>query len=269
MSWDTSTPAGSEAANNGDNRIRELKVDLQTSLRGAEPDGTVAKFPGSDTASPKYHYRGGHGTEAARPASGDYGLYANTSNGHLQRDNGTSWDNIATLIPPGLVAPYAGASSPNGWLACDGTAISRTTYSALFAAIGVAHGTGDGSTTFNLPDYRGRFLRGVDGSAGNDPDKASRTAMASGGNTGNTIGSVQADGNKSHTHVQDSHTHPVTISDAVRTGGGVGALGLGFSDLAVGISSSATTSATTATNQNEGESDARPKNAYVNFIIKT
>ena len=58
MTWDPTTPTGSESINNGDNRIRELKTDLQTALRGNATDGDEAKFPGSDTANPIYRYRG-------------------------------------------------------------------------------------------------------------------------------------------------------------------------------------------------------------------
>jgi hypothetical protein len=68
---------------------------------------------------------------------------------------------ISEIIPPAAVLPYAGASAPEGWLICNGSAVSRTTYAALFAAIGTSHGSGDGSTTFNLPDYRWTFLRGA------------------------------------------------------------------------------------------------------------
>ena len=64
------------------------------------------------------------------------------------------------LVPTGMIAPYAGASSPTGWAYCDGSAVSRTTYADLFAAIGTIWGAGDGSTTFNLPDLRTTFLRG-------------------------------------------------------------------------------------------------------------
>ena len=67
---------------------------------------------------------------------------------------------IGSVIPAGSVAPFSGSVVPDGWLLCDGSAPSRTTYSNLFAALGVAHGQGNGSTTFNLPDYRGTFLRG-------------------------------------------------------------------------------------------------------------
>jgi len=98
---------------------------------------------------------------------------------------------IGGIVPPGVVWAYAGATAPTGWLLCDGTTIARATYTALFAAIGTAHGTGDGSTTFHLPDYRGRFLRGVDSAVGRDPDRASRIAANTGGNTGDNVGSVQ------------------------------------------------------------------------------
>lgn len=58
--------------------------------------------------------------------------------------------------PPGTLKPFAGAAAPTGWLLCDGTAVSRTTYADLFAALGTAYGVGDGASTFNLPDLRGR-----------------------------------------------------------------------------------------------------------------
>ena len=68
-------------------------------------------------------------------------------------------------MPTGSVIPYAGKSAPDGWLLCDGAAVSRTTYADLFAVIGTTFGSGDGSTTFNLPDLRGRVAVGVDSDA--------------------------------------------------------------------------------------------------------
>jgi microcystin-dependent protein len=65
------------------------------------------------------------------------------------------------LFPPGSIMDFAGTSAPAGFLLCDGSAVSRTTYSALFAAIGVVWGVGDGSTTFNVPDARGRSAIGA------------------------------------------------------------------------------------------------------------
>jgi microcystin-dependent protein len=64
------------------------------------------------------------------------------------------------LVPAGAVQAFAMNSAPTGWLAADGTAVSRTDYAALFTAIGTTYGVGDGSTTFALPDLRGIFVRG-------------------------------------------------------------------------------------------------------------
>lgn len=83
-------------------------------------------------------------------------------------------------IPIGTMIPYGGGVIPSGWLLCDGAAISRTVYSKLFSALRTAWGVGDLSSTFNLPDTRGRTLRFRDGTAGVDPDKTSRTALVSG-----------------------------------------------------------------------------------------
>lgn len=68
---------------------------------------------------------------------------------------------IGIVTIPGEVKAYAGATAPTGFLFCHGQAVSRTTYSALYAILGTSHGSGDGLTTFNLPDYRGSFLRGL------------------------------------------------------------------------------------------------------------
>ncbi len=74
-------------------------------------------------------------------------------------------------LPAGVVLPYVGASAPAGWLLCDGAAVSRTTYSALFAVVGTTFGSGNGSTTFNVPDLRGRVPVG----AGQGPGLSPRT----------------------------------------------------------------------------------------------
>lgn len=74
------------------------------------------------------------------------------------------WENVSgrpdlsAVIPPGTLIHYAGRTVPSGWLICNGANASRTDYAALFAAIGTIYGTGDGSTTFGLPDLNGRFL---------------------------------------------------------------------------------------------------------------
>lgn len=173
-------------------------------------------------------------------------------------DGGTAfleayWEAIATallpyLLPAGAVSPFGGTSAPTGWLFCDGSAVSRTTYADLFTAIGTACGTGDGSTTFNLPDYRGRFMRGVDHGAARDPNAATRTAMATGGNTGDNVGSVQADDIKAHTHTVNISTAAGGTVPAAPGGGVV---------------------ATNYPSGSFGNSETRPLNAYVNYIIKT
>ena len=87
-----------------------------------------------------------------------------------------------TLVPTGAIMPFAMNSAPSGWLAADGTAVSRTTYAALFAAIGTTYGAGTGGTTFNLPDLRGYFVRG----AGTNSDGIA--AGTFGAKQGNTVG---------------------------------------------------------------------------------
>jgi microcystin-dependent protein len=64
---------------------------------------------------------------------------------------------VSTVIPAGTINQYAGTSAPTGWLLADGTAVSRTTYATLFAVTSTTYGVGDGSTTFNLPDLKGRI----------------------------------------------------------------------------------------------------------------
>ena len=102
----------------------------------------------------------------------------------------------AAAVPAGCIIPFAGPASniPAGWMLCDGSEVSRSTYANLYNAIGVAWGTGNGSTTFNLPDLRGMFLRGVAGTdTVGDPDANARLANDHHGNSGNNVGSYQGD----------------------------------------------------------------------------
>ena len=103
-------------------------------------------------------------------------------------------------FPPGTLRISACPTPDPGWLVCDGSAVSRTAYAALFAAIGVAHGPGDGSTTFNLPDARGRSLIGV----GAGPGLTARTLGAKGGTEHESLSLAQL---PAHTHVGAAHTH--------------------------------------------------------------
>ncbi|MBK6608736.1 MAG: tail fiber protein [Leptospiraceae bacterium] len=96
-------------------------------------------------------------------------------------------------IPSGMVLPFTGLVAPTGFLLCHGQEVNRTVYANLFAILGTSHGQGDNLSTFNLPDYRGVFLRGIDLGKGTDPEASSRQASATGGNTGDNIGSKQED----------------------------------------------------------------------------
>lgn len=78
---------------------------------------------------------------------------------------------ILQAAPVSAVMHFASATAPDGWLLCDGSAVSRATYADLFAAIGILYGAGNGSTTFNLPDLRGEFIRGADEGRGIDPGR--------------------------------------------------------------------------------------------------
>jgi microcystin-dependent protein len=116
-----------------------------------------------------------------------------------------------TQVPAGIVSAFAGVTAPAGWLMCYGQAVSRTEYSALFTALSTTYGSGDGSTTFNIPDMRGRAIAGVDNMGGSAASRltstvltASNTLGATGGTQTHTMSSGEM---PSHTHTQDSHNH--------------------------------------------------------------
>ncbi len=153
-----------------------------------------------------------------------------------------------TTLPVGAIIPFVGSnlnSLPANWLLCDGRPLASTDYPALSGALDNAFG-GD-STSFNLPDLRGMFLRGVDGGAGNDPDTTGRTAQAAGGNTGDAVGTRQQDEIVSHAHAlgQPWGYH-------------------GQGDYPVYLQGTMTANATGATG---GSTETRPKNVYVYYLI--
>lgn len=174
-----------------------------------------------------------------------------------------------SLVPPGTILPFGGSLAPAGFLMCDGAAYSRTgTYLTLFTAISTNFGAPNG-TSFNVPDLRGQFLRGVDSSPFNrDLDKASRTPMAAGGAAGATVGSVQTDGVGNHYHrvpgVKGAGGAPTVIGD---TAGNFGTEGTGAADISGDISGNWPQSKTSSVSNSIGI-ETRPKNAYVNYIIK-
>ncbi len=105
----------------------------------------------------------------------------------------------------GMLLPFAGTSAPTGWLFAYGQAVSRTTYADLFTAVGTTYGSGDGSTTFNLPDLRGRVIAGQDDMGG---ASANRLTDQSGGLDGDVLGDTG--GSETHTLTvaeMPSHSH--------------------------------------------------------------
>ena len=112
-----------------------------------------------------------------------------------------------TTIPVGTISPYAGTSAPANWLLCDGSAVSRVTYAALFGVTSTAYGAGDGSTTFNVPDLRGRI---VVGSGTGAQQGAAGSGVITGGTALTARGVGQFFGDErlqNHNHTQDAHNH--------------------------------------------------------------
>ena len=162
---------------------------------------------------------------------------------------GTLWADC----PVGTINAYGGATAPDGWMLCQGQAVSRTEYADLFAVIGTVFGSGDGSTTFNVPDFRGEFLRGAG------------TNSHSGQGNGGSVG----------TH-QDGTT---VVTSIMGNGYGViynmtnGTVASSTYDKWVGNSGNTyvhnTTQYETESYANViGTGKARPTNTSVNFIIK-
>ena len=114
--------------------------------------------------------------------------------------DGAAWVAVATAAPAGRIEAYAGATAPTGYLLCNGDPVSRTTYAALFAVTSTTYGVGDGSTTFNVPDLRGRVPVGVG-------TNASVNARAL------SDGLVPANRRPQHQHT--THTHTLTVPGAV------------------------------------------------------
>jgi microcystin-dependent protein len=139
------------------------------------------------------------------------------------------------LVPVGTITAYGGSTAPDGWLLCDGAPVSRSTYASLYAVISTAYGSAD-VNSFNVPD------------------RASRTAMATGGNAGDAIGSIQTDAIQSHTHTYNTPT-------TANRDGGTGATYTNRESAVTATTGSVSAGARTS-------AETRPINAYVNYIIK-
>ena len=203
-----------------------------------------------------------------------------TNGGFLQTDgSGNLSFQIVAGVPTSAVFCVAVATVPTGYLECNGNAVSRTTYAALFAIIGTNYGTGDGSSTFNLPDLRGEFIRGFDNGKGTD--------------SGRSIASSQSAQNASHNHsISLSGTTSTTsltgsitkISETFQSGGGsasgvftkTGGVNAGNTPSrvdtspAAGVNLNASHNHTFSASGTSGSqgSEARPRNIAMMYIIK-
>ena len=136
-----------------------------------------------------------------------------TSGQAVVSDGDGSFSYTSNIVPSGALMPYAGTSAPTGFLLCDGSAVSRSTYATLFSAISTTYGAGDGSSTFNLPDLRGRVVAGQDDMGGSS---ANRLTDQTGGLNGDTLGDTG--GSETHTLTTAqlaSHTHSFSDTDTV------------------------------------------------------
>ena len=195
-------------------------------------------------------------------------------------------------MPSGSIIVYAGSSAPTGWLFCDGSAISRSTYATLFGIISTSYGVGDGSSTFNLPDIRGRVVAGKEASA-------SLLTSAVGGLNGNTLGNTGGaqgitltsaqSGLPAHNHTltMNAHTHTFTANPHTHTVTNalpIGASGIGAGTVTGGapvttsaatVTGSNSTVTTTGTIANNSAANASSAHANVqptiilNYCIKT
>lgn len=157
----------------------------------------------------------------------------------------------------GMIAPFGMSSVPTGWLACDGSTVSRTTYADLFTAIGTTWGAGDGSSTFALPDLEGAFLRGTG---------SHNTQNMSGGAdyAGPSVGSFESDQNQQHLH-NFAHGPGAGSENTIILSS---ASGRDSSDIMTSVDASVGDRGSTKGVQFQGGDEARPFNAGVKYCIK-
>ena len=211
---------------------------------------------------------GATGLTGATGPTGPTGLTGSTgATGAAGPTGATGPTGPAGVQPPtgSITAWAAPTGAPTDWLACDGTAISRTTYSALFVVIGTTWGVGNGTTTFNLPDLQGRVLAGVEATATRlttaNADDSNITSTVVGSTGGNQYPQL-------HTHTQNAHSHGENsaINSYICNSYVAGTNAY----LQLGIFNQATSSVT-ATNQNAltgGSGNVQPT-AIIRYIIKT
>jgi len=168
------------------------------------------------------------------------------------------------IWPVGIIAPFSGTVAPTNWDFADGGALSRTDYAALFAVIGETYGSGDGTTTFNKPDLRGRTAFGKDDMGGTAADRVTSAVSGIDGATLGAAGGDEAMQEHDHTLTDPGHDHPMTGSVGVDVAGEATCL---ITNSTGNTTGSATTGITMAT-AGAGDSQNMPPALILNYIIR-
>lgn len=209
------------------------------------------KFDGESTLSGKTYPH----VDSYAPAKNDRVVLVPVGTSYLIVGAVSATSGGAAGLPAGSIVEFGGSTAPGGWLLCDGSAVLRTTYARLFAAISTTWGVGNGSTTFNVPDFRGRTPIGAGAGSG----LTARTVAASGGAETVVLDSTTMPAHShtftgSSTDSQGSHGH--TLSGSVGSGGGHSHSGDGAvgnrSDLLAGGGTNAATNAGTGSTSSDG-----------------
>jgi microcystin-dependent protein len=242
---DRTIPAGTDPKSDGDDEIRQFKraaVQSFPSVTGpVTATHTELSYSSGVTSAiqtqidSKFPTAGGEVTGEILYAADPSQANALARKSYVDSEITSGLAGVSSVIA-GCVFAFGGTAPPSGYLECNGAEVSRTTYAALFANIGTNFGVGNGSTTFNLPDLRGEFIRGYDNGRGVD--------------SGRAPGSAQSSQNLAHTHGFD---------------GGVAVAVAGSS---LSLSGTPVNAVITAT-QSSGGSEARPRNIAMMYIIKT
>lgn len=188
------------------------------------------------------------------------------TNGQVLSTNGSAQLGWSSAFASGMLVPYAGGSAPTGWLLCYGQAVSRTTYSALFSAIGTTYGSGDGSSTFNVPDLRGRTIAGQDDMGGSSANRL--TSSANGTLNGDTLGATGGAETHTLTTAQiPAHSHSLGENTRVQCGFDNGTAHAGNTTSSLNNSDNKTYS-TADTGGGGAHNNVQPT-IILNYIIKT
>jgi microcystin-dependent protein len=211
---------------NVNDAIRKLMADVATGVNVS----LLGTFLSSTTLA---QARTALGVSEGSASLNNLAALTNTANKQPYMTGSDGWS-LTDMFPSAAILAMATTSVPSGWLECNGAAVSRTTYATLFGLIGTTYGSGDGSTTFNVPELRGEFIRGYDHGRGVDSARV--------------FASAQTDDFK-------AHAHTVPFSD----GGGGGQCIENASGVAI----------STVTSGSTGGTETRPRNVALMYVIKT